>query len=150
MREPNRENKINMQGVNLKIHGRKAALNNCYQKAAKKVAREQEAEQTREPAGRQSGAEASAAQAAQAAAVYKQEREQVLAIVSCARRHGIHLPAPDAHNNVNTRGVLKSRRQKAAMNNCVHEVVSKATREREELAREQSQGPRRLGEEPTG
>lgn len=72
-------------------------------------------------------------------------------VVACARRHGIHLPEPDSHNNVNTRGAHVQRpRNKAALNACARQAAAKSEAEARERAQEQAAGPRRLGEEPGG
>jgi hypothetical protein len=150
--EPDAANKVNTRGVNLKGRRRKAAINDCYHKVVSKATKESEAERAREAGSKRQGEASPAgtsATSAQGTAAFAREREQLMEVVSCARRHGIHLPEPDAHNNINTRGAnLRSRRNKAAMNACFHKVVSQAAREQEELARERETGPRRLGEGP--
>jgi hypothetical protein len=146
--EPNAENNVRTVGINLKGRRRKAALTFCYQKAVKKAAKELEEERVRE--GKPAKEATTAQTSAPAATVVAQERQHLMEVVSCARRHGIHLPEPDAHNNINTRGLhLKSHRNNIVMSACFREVVGKASREQEELAREQQAGPRRLGEGPT-
>jgi hypothetical protein len=143
--EPTASNKISTRGVNLKGRRRKAALNACYQHAVSKAKKEHEAEQAKE--GKQPGQE-SAQSTAQSAAAFAREHEQLVEVVSCARRHGIHLPEPNAHNQVNTRGVdIKGHRREVAMSDCFHKVVSKAAAEAQAEQREREAGPRRLGEE---
>jgi hypothetical protein len=145
---PNSKNAISTVGINLNGHRRKAALSFCYQKASEKAAKEHEEERVREG---KPAKEAPTDTSTQGTAAFEQEREHLLEVVSCARRHGIHLPEPDAHNNINTRGFnLKSHRNSIVMSACFREVVNKASREQEELAREQQAGPRRLGEKSTG
>jgi hypothetical protein len=147
--EPTPQNKVNLRGVNLKSPRRKAELTACYKEVVKKTERaEQEAGAKRR--GEEPSAATSSA-AAQRAAAFAQERERLTEVVSCARRHGIHLPEPDSRNNINTRGLnLEHGHNKAVMDACVRAVSINASQEQEALAREQQNGPKRLGEEPTG
>ena len=143
--EPTAANKISTRGVNLKGRRRKAALNACYQQAVGKAKKEHEAELAKE--GKQPGAE-TAQSTAQSAAAFAREHEQLVEVVSCARRHGIDLPEPNAHNQVNPRGVnIKGHRREVAMSDCFHKVVSKAAAEVQAEQQERETGPRRLGEE---
>ncbi len=147
---PTAANKVITRGVNLKSRRRKAALSACYHTVIGKAAKEREAEGAREGTSAKPSEEPPQSPT-QAAAAPAKEHDQLIEVVTCARRHGIHLPEPDAHNHVSTRGVnLKSHNRKAIMNDCLRKVVSQATKEQEEeeLAREHKKGPRRLGEEP--
>ncbi len=151
---PTPDNRINTEGVNLKSHRRKAALNACYQKVVNRTELEEQAEQTEHQGGpRRLGEEPAAGQAQTGRSqgtAFKQEHERLVEVVACARRHGIHLPEPDAHNNINTRGALGTRHEKNAMKACVRAAVN-ASAERQAQAQEQQSGPSRLGEEsPTG
>ncbi len=146
--QPTPQNTLNTSGVNLKIHNRQALLYACYQKTIQKAGQEHEAELAREAHGRS----AEAAQAkAEKAAQFAAEREQLIAVVRCARRHGLHLPEPDSHNNVDTRGFhIQSPHNKALMSACLRQAVSQAASaqqgQQQQQEQEQRQGPRRLGE----
>lgn len=95
--------------------------------------------------------EAAEQASAQRAALFQQERQGVVELVACARRHGIYLPEPDAHNNVNTRGAhVRAPHNKAILNACARQATRKLQGESRALEREQTGGPRRLGEEPAG
>jgi pyruvate/2-oxoglutarate dehydrogenase complex dihydrolipoamide acyltransferase (E2) component len=149
--EPDARNNVSTRGVNLKGHRRKATINTCYHKVVNKAAKAQEAEHAAEEAARKRRGEPPPTGVAQSptqkAAVFAKEREQLTEVVSCARRHGIHLPEPDAHNNINPRGInLKSHHNNIVMSGCFRQVVNKASKEQQELAREQEAGPKRLGE----
>jgi hypothetical protein len=63
----------------------------------------------------------------QEVAVQKKQYAGVLEIVSCARRHGIHLPPPTAAG-VNVSGV-KGRRNEEAVSACYQKVIKKAARQ---------------------
>lgn len=142
---PTSNTSINLSGINMKVHGRKAALSRCYQKVVKQANEQQVRE------GQGTGREAAAAQSAQQAAIFQQQRERLIEIVACARRHGIHLPEPDAHNNVNTRGAnIRTPRNKATINACARQAAGTSEEEERERAQQRASGPRRLGEEPTG
>lgn len=102
------------------------------------------------------GSSATSATAASAREVraYNQQRAELLELVSCARRHGINLSGPTAQLKVSTRGVdLRSPRRKAALNDCFHKVVNRATRKAKREAQEQKEQEsfgRRGGEEGFG
>ena len=127
---PTANNKISTRGVNLKSPRRKAAINACYQKVVQKASAEERerAEQSSPPP--RLGEEPSPREAQTApsgAAAFAQERRRLMEVVSCARKHGVHLPEPDAHNNIKTRGLhLEHGHNKTVMNICFHQVVSKA------------------------
>lgn len=153
--EPDAKNSVSTRGVNLKGRRRKAAINTCYHKVVTKAEKVQAAERAAEEAERKRRGEPPPKTAAQSstqkAAAFAQEREQLMEVVHCARRHGLHLPDPDAHNNINPRGLnLRSPHNNTVMSGCFRQVVAKASREQQELAQEREAGPRRLGEEPTG
>jgi|SRR5579871_2919077 len=115
---PTSSNKIDTRGVNLSGR-RKAELSACYQSVVRKAERQQEAAAAHSNAGSTS--------AARRASAFKAEREQLMEIVGCARRHGIDLPEPNAHNRINTRGVkLRGHDRIAALNACVRQVASSA------------------------
>ncbi len=142
-------NGVSTVGINLKSHRRKEALSNCYHGVVRKAERVQAAERQAIEAERRRRGEPPLreTQSAQAGAAFAQEREHLMEVVRCARRHGIHLPEPDSHNNINTRKVnIKTPHNKNVMNHCFQEVVSKVSREQQEAARERESGPRRLGE----
>lgn len=147
MPAPTPDNKLDMHGVNVSSPRRKAALNNCYHKAVRTAAAEHEAEQAQKE--RREGPAEKEAAAAQKAATFKQERKQLIELVSCVRQHGIHMPEPDAHNNINTRGLhLRSHHNNIVVTGCLHKVVGKATGEQQEQGQEQ--GPVQIGETPAG
>jgi hypothetical protein len=116
--------------VNLKSHRRKAAINTCYQQVVKKSSSEEQERAERERPPPRLGEEPPAGQAQTAQSsgtAFAQERKRLMEVVSCARRHGVHLPEPDAHNNINTRGLhLEKGHNKTVMNICFHNVVSQA------------------------
>jgi hypothetical protein len=60
-------------------------------------------------------------------AIQKRRDAGILELVSCARRHGIHLPPPTAAG-VNVSGV-KGRRREEAVSACYHKVLKKSERE---------------------
>jgi hypothetical protein len=127
---PTANNKISTRGVNLKSHRRKAAINACYQKVVKKASSEEQEQAERERPPPRLGEEPPAGQAQTAESggtAFVQERKRLMEVVSCARRHGVHLRQPDAHNHINTRGLhLQKGHNKTVMNICFHNVVSKA------------------------
>jgi hypothetical protein len=114
---PTSANKIDTRGVNLRGH-RRAELGACYQKVVHKAERQQEAKAAKSGEG--------GAGAAQSASTFKLEREQLMEVVSCARRHGIDLPEPDAHNRVNTRGLRLRGHRAATLKACVGSVARSA------------------------
>lgn len=90
--------------------------------------------------------------AGQARALSPQEaakrRAGIVELLSCARRHGIHLPPP-TEAGVNVSGV-KGRRNEEAMSACYQKVLKKSQREeRAERAGQAGQeaSPPALGEE---
>jgi hypothetical protein len=145
MPNPTQNNQIDMRHVNVKGKRRKAALNYCYRRAVNTASGRENQERAREES--QAGPAEKAAVAAQKKAQFQQERSQLEEVVSCARRHGIQLPEPDARNNINTQGLhIKSHRNRIIMRHCFGQVVARATKEQQAQAREQQAGPRRLGE----
>jgi hypothetical protein len=144
-------NNISTVGVNLKIHHRQAELSNCYHRVIQKAAKAQAAEREAEEAARKRRGEPPPREAGPSSATLARERQQLTEVVSCARHHGLNLPEPDAHNNINPRGLnLESPHNKTIMNACFRNAVAKASSEQQEQEHEREAGPRRLGEEPTG
>ncbi len=91
--------------------------------------------------------------AAQAAAheakLARQERTELVELVSCAHRHGIPLPPPTPDGKILTRGVnLRSPARKAALSNCYRAVVSKATRLQEAERLREGKSAKPAGEQP--
>jgi hypothetical protein len=83
------------------------------------------------------------------AAIQKTRRRHLTELVSCARRHGIHLPPP-TERGINVSGV-KGRSREDAISACYQEVLKKAAREAGTKRAEQQAGPPTLGEEsPSG
>lgn len=126
---PTANNRISTRGVNLKSPRRKAAINACYQQVVKKASSEEQeraAQQSPPPRLGEAPPAGQTQTAPSEGAAFTQERKRLMEVVSCARKHGIHLPEPDAHNNINTRGLhLEHGHNKTVMNTCFHEVVSK-------------------------
>jgi hypothetical protein len=129
--EPDAQDKISTRGVNLEGPRRKAAINTCYHKAVATAERVYAAERARAGESSKPPAAAAPAQAqTQATEVSASERRQLVEVVSCARRHGIDLPEPNAQNKISTRGVdVKGRRREATLSACVREVADRASSE---------------------
>jgi hypothetical protein len=73
---------------------------------------------------------ASAAPSAQEVRAYDANREEARQFVSCARRHGIDLPEPDAQNRVKIpKATAKDPRHKTTLNACFHRAVSQGEKE---------------------
>jgi hypothetical protein len=127
--EPNAQNRVTTLGVNLKSRRRKTAVNVCYHKAVIATEQAYAAERARENASSKPPAATVPAQAqtpppAQPTKISARQHKQLVKVVSCARRHGIDLPEPNAQNKIITRGVdVKGRRREAILNACVREVV---------------------------
>ncbi len=97
-------------------------------------------------------------QASQARAISPQEaaaqRQVMTELISCARRHGVHLPPPTPQG-VNVSGV-RGRRNEEAVGHCFHKALKKAglpasAGSRSQAEREREAAPPSLGEEsPAG
>lgn len=147
--EPNAQNKVSTRGVDMKNPRVKATVNHCFQKVLSTIKHEEK--QVREVEGKPGEEAIRTPTASQPGTpTFERERAQLMEVVHCARRHGIHLPDPNTHtNNINTHGLhINSRHNKAIISACFTHVIANATKEQEEIAQEQQFGPKRLGEEP--
>lgn len=148
MQEPEANNSISTTGLKLNEPRRKAAMNYCFHKAQARVARESEAERS---AQGQSAGQVENQASTPGSPAFIAERQHVMQVVSCARRHGLNLPDPDSHNDINTRGLhLNNPHNKRVMNNCFHDVLVSVSREQKEDEEAQRRGRVWLGSEPTG
>jgi hypothetical protein len=137
---PTAKNSVSTRGVNLKSPRRKAELSNCYRQIVKKAAKEQKEEQeAQEAAPRRLGEEPTSPGGAKGNA-FAQERQHLVEIVACARKHGVHLPEPDSHNNIKPGRVGKTAHGRAVLNTCVRSVVGHVTGS-EPPAQESGNGP---------